>query len=307
VKTILIALDGSELSETVLPVALTIASECEYHPVLLSVWETATEGVLEPELPEVAELTGHGTEYLQSYLHTLVPTLERMDLPVTIEVRAGHPAVEIIGAAQDREADIIAMCTHGRRAAAEGRRGSVADKVLRGAAVPVLAAGPLASVPPPGEVLPIRRVLVPLDGSTEAEEALPIALDLAKSLRSEVHLVRMVVPATGNYGLDVPERLGKGLNRKRQRTASAYLASVRSAHKDRAISTHATLGFPAAALRQFITESEIDLVVMTSHSRYATGLWTVGGVADSLLDGPAPVLLVKPARTAIRDRTRSTP
>ncbi len=37
VETILIALNGSELSEMVLRVALTIARKCEYQPVLLSV------------------------------------------------------------------------------------------------------------------------------------------------------------------------------------------------------------------------------------------------------------------------------
>lgn len=294
-KNILITLDGSKLSESVLPFALTVASKCQYEPVLLSVWEMPSEEPSEPEGPAIAELTAHGTEYLQSYLHTLVPALDGLDLPVTTEVRTGHPAVEIIGAAQDRKADLIAMCTHGRRAAVGEPRGSVADKVLRGSSVPVLAIGPAAKPPSLEAPVPMRRVLVPLDGSAEAEQALPLALDLARDLHSEIHLLRVVQPATGNYGVDIPDRMAGDLNEQRQQTAEAYLESLRSAHKDRVISTHTTLGFPVSALRQFINESDIDLVVMTSHSRYANRLWTLGRVADALLDGPAPVVLVKPA------------
>lgn len=294
-KNILIALDGSQLSETVLPVALTIANRCQYQPTLLSVWETLPREAGESEGPGVAQLIDHGTESLKSYLHTLVPALDRLDLPVTIEVRAGHPAVEIIGATRDRAADLIAMCTHGSRAVAEERRGGIADKVLRGSSVPVLAVGPAAALPATEAPVSIRRVLVPLDGSAEAEQALPIALDLAKDLHSEVHLLRVVPPVTGNYGVDIPDRLASDLNRDREQTAKAYLEAVRSAHKDGVITAHTTLGFPAHAILQFIGESDIDLVVMTSHSRYASGLWTLGRVADALLGGPAPVVLVKPA------------
>lgn len=291
-KKMMIALDGSQESETILPIALTISVKCGYEPILLAVWETAPEEML--EAPQAAEMIEHGTEYLQSYLHTLAPTLDEMNLPVTLEVRAGHPAVEVIGAAKDQQTDIIAMCTHGRRAATGERRGSVADKVLRGSTVPVLALGPLASEAPAGEPMHIRGVMVPLDGSAEAEDALPLAIDLAAGLHAEIHLVRVVTPVIGNYGLDLSRRFGKELNREREKTARAYLEAVRSQHKDKIISTEVLPGFPAAELRRFVQQSPIDLVVMTSHSRYAAGLWTLGGVADSLIDGPAPVLLVKP-------------
>jgi nucleotide-binding universal stress UspA family protein len=179
--------------------------------------------------------------------------------------------------------------------AGEGRRGGVADKVLRGSTLPVLAVGPMAAVPPARGPVPIRRILVPLDGSSEAEQALPLALDLARSLHSEVHLVRVVIPATGNYGIAAAEQLDREMNRERQKTAKSYLESVREMHKDRVISTQVLPGFPVSTLRQFIDESDIDLVVMTSHSRYGAGLWTLGRVADSLLGGRVPVLLVKPA------------
>ncbi|HEY5626187.1 MAG TPA: universal stress protein, partial [Dehalococcoidia bacterium] len=166
-KNLLIALDGSQQSEAVLPIALTLARKCEYHPVLLSVWETGLQERLEGETPELMELTARGTKDIEAYLHGLAPRLDEVDLSATVDVRAGHPAVEIIGAAQDHSAGMIAMCTHGRRAIPGGRRGSVADKVLRSSSVPVLAVGPRAAVPEAR----MKRILVPLDGSADAEEA----------------------------------------------------------------------------------------------------------------------------------------
>ncbi len=289
-KNLLIPVDGSKESEGVLPIALTLARKCEYHPVLLSVWETGLEEQLEGETPERRELTAHGTKDLEAYLHGLAPRLDDFGLSATIDVRAGHPAVEIISAAQDRGAGMIAMCTHGRRAVPSGRRGSVADKVLRGSRVPVLAVGPRAAVP---EVR-MNRILVSLDGSADAEEAIPCAIDLAHGLGSKIDLLRVVTPALGAYVGALPTHREHELDVHRERVATEYLDAVRKAYGEERLRTHRQTGFPAAVIADYVERENVDLVVMTSHSRYAAGLWTLGGVADSLIDGPAPVMLVRP-------------
>jgi nucleotide-binding universal stress UspA family protein len=290
-KNLLIALDGSKQSEAVLPIALTLARKCEYHPVLLSVWETGLEEQLEGETPELMELTARGTKDLEAYLHGLAPRLDEVGLGATVDVRAGHPAVEIIGAAQDRSAGMIAMCTHGRRAVPGGRRGSIADKVLRGSPVPVLAVGPQAAVPEAR----MKRILVPLDGSADAEEAIPYAIDLAHGLGSKIDLLRVVTPALGAYAGVLPVHSERELDRHRERVAAKYLDAVRKTYVEKRLTTRVETGFPAAVIAEYVERSNVDLVVMTSHSRYAAGLWTLGGVADSLIDGLAPVVLVRPS------------
>jgi nucleotide-binding universal stress UspA family protein len=290
-KNLLIALDGSKQSEAVLPVALTLARRCQYHPVLLSVWETGLEEQLEGETPELVELTARGTKDIEAYLHSLAPRLDEVGLSATREVRAGHPAVEIIGAAQDCSAIMIAMCTHGRRAVAGGRRGSVADKVLRGSPVPVLAVGPQTAVPEAR----IKRILVPLDGSADAEEAIPCAIDLAHGLGSKIDLLRVVTPALGAYAGALPVEREHELDGHRERVAAKYLDAVRSTHAEERLRTRVETGFPAAVIADYVERAGVDLVVMTSHSRYAAGLWTLGGVADAVIDGPAPVVLVRPS------------
>jgi nucleotide-binding universal stress UspA family protein len=75
---------------------------------------------------------------LCSYLHGISIELANNGVEVSSEVRFGQPAEEIIAYARDIKADLIAMCTHGRSGIARWAYGSVADKVLRSAACPVL-------------------------------------------------------------------------------------------------------------------------------------------------------------------------
>jgi nucleotide-binding universal stress UspA family protein len=57
---------------------------------------------------------------------------------VTTDARYGDPVTEIVAAAHESGADIIAMTTHGRSGITRLWFGSVAEAVLRRAAVPVL-------------------------------------------------------------------------------------------------------------------------------------------------------------------------
>jgi len=289
---ILIALDGSSSSEKVIPTAAALAERCGYDVTLLSVWEVA-EGATEWGDERVTSLSQRGVDYLVTYLNRVRADLKGLGLSARVEARVGHAAVQIIAAAQDLGADMIAMCTHGRRSVPEGRRGSVADKVLRGAAVPVLAVGPLVREAEPGKPVRFQRILVPLDGSVEAEEALPVAANLADGLGAQIQLLRVVTPALGSYGSELSEAYDHGLDDQRMKVAKDYLRATAKRGSVEAVQAH--LGFPRDAVKDFVERAQIDLVVMTSHSRYAAGLWTLGGVADALLDGPAPVVLLRPS------------
>lgn len=54
-------------------------------------------------------------------------------------------------------------------------------------------------------------------------------------------------------------------------------------------------GFPQTEIPAFLERSPYDLIVMASRSRYARDLWAIGGVADVMIEGPTPVLIVSPA------------
>jgi len=141
-ERILVPLDGSARAEAVLPHAMRLAQLGNAHAHLLqveeqtedlrmSVWSIA-EGVPD-DLP--ARLDG-----ASRYLHRLVEQSRPNWAPATVstEARAAHRVGEAIAhVAAERDADLIAMTTHGR-GASRLLLGSVADKVIRGTACSIL-------------------------------------------------------------------------------------------------------------------------------------------------------------------------
>jgi nucleotide-binding universal stress UspA family protein len=142
----------------------------------------------------------------------------------------------------------------------------------------------------------IRSILVPLDGSTFGEHALPLAASLARRASAVLHLVHVhqVLAPTTIAGVAVIDTLDLHLRQDEQ----AYLADVsRRLNEVGPIQVKATLlnGDVEAALRAYSALVEADLVVMSTHGRGALGRFWLGSVADDLVrDLPRPVLVVRP-------------
>jgi nucleotide-binding universal stress UspA family protein len=148
----------------------------------------------------------------------------------------------------------------------------------------------------------LRRILVPVDGSRFAEEALPLALRLARRDGAQLELVMVQerpLPITRAGGAPVrdPE-----YDRELRRDARAYLAALlgRLDAGDRArVGTALLDGRIVETLRDRIQEQQVDLVVMTTHARGGVSRAWLGSVADGLVRrSPAPVLLLRPDGTA---------
>jgi len=292
-RRILVPLDGSPLSETAVPFAKALATETGCELSLLSVWE-----VLPEELETVGEaharvLRDQGMRYFRTYLTNIAAALE--DCIVSCEVRAGHPAFEIMLAAAELDADFVVMASHGRRGATERRRGSVADKVLRGSSVPVLVVGPAILQNPPTGPVGVRSLVLPLDGSRESESAVGVAVEMARSMGAQITLLRVVPPLVSGLDIGMPEALPPELDRHMVKSARSYLKQFRTAHPDVITSVVVERGPPAKAIVEFVNQIRPDLVVMASRSRYSTGKWALGSVADDVIEGPVPVVIVHPA------------
>jgi nucleotide-binding universal stress UspA family protein len=208
-------------------------------------------------------------------------------------VLAGPPAPVIIDAGRDF--DLIAMATHGRSGIGRWVYGSVADKVLHGASVPVLLvrARPAATA----GAVPPRRILLPLDGSELAEQALPLALALAERAGAELILAQSIASAA--MALANPYGYGVGaaeLLEHVQAGAQAYLEDVgqRLADGRLTVRTEVRLEPAAEAILDVASEKQADLIVMSTHGRSGVGRWVLGSVADRVLRGTTvPVLLVR--------------
>jgi nucleotide-binding universal stress UspA family protein len=185
VKKILVALDGSKTAEHALPLARALARALQAPVELLAV-------------VDIAEVARHVTADQSSMLRTLVDdTTRRLDKylqsvaknfpagAVDHTVKNGSAAEVIVESAAADNETLIAMATHGRSGLDRWLLGSVAEKVLRAAANPLLLVRAVEQAPL-WEMATLKRVIVPLDGSELSESILPFVETLANNLGLDV-------------------------------------------------------------------------------------------------------------------------
>jgi nucleotide-binding universal stress UspA family protein len=186
-----------------------------------------------------------------------------------------------------------------------GGFGSVADRVARSATVPVLLVRPGESEPPP---VAIRRLVIPLDGSALAEEALPTAAMLARRLGVPLHLITAIdvlreIPAELGPVVAFDAEVYQETLAQLDAASRARLADVRvRLERDGLHVTSAVVhGSPFAAIADAVHAG--DVIVMTSHGRGGVRRWLLGSVAEKLVrEAPVPVVLVP---VAVRQVTPS--
>ena len=141
------------------------------------------------------------------------------------------------------------------------------------------------------------RVVVTLDGSALAEQALVPATDLARRLNVPLHLVRVADIAWLSMG--APDAtleyaaLGDTVNNEEQ-AARDYLASIaqREAGAGLQVTSEVRTGFAAREIIAAVRPS--DLLVMASHGRSGPARWLLGSVAEDVTRrASSPVLLVR--------------
>ncbi|MPZ50199.1 MAG: hypothetical protein GEU75_13035 [Dehalococcoidia bacterium] len=291
--TALVPLDGTKLSESAFALLPLIRKLGFDKVVLVGVWEGLWQGDnlgrADAELNELAE---KGRAYLQAYLEEQARGVRPLGLEVDVDVRVGRAAEQLLEAAN--QTDLILIATHGRDGIARWRLGSVADQVVRHANCPTLVIGPNVQI----DLAPyaVQRILVPLDGSALAEEALPVATWLAQTTGAELDLVRvvsLVIPGNGIYdGMGYSVDLLTDI----EDAARAYLAGVAEKLKDKVVTvrTEMLLGAAGDQLLAHMKDSPAHLAVLASHGRSGVIRAALGSVADRMLHGPAPVLVLRP-------------
>ena len=133
-------------------------------------------------------------------------------------------------------------------------------------------------------LLMFRTIVVPLDGSAQAERALPYARRLAQASRGRLVLVRAHVPSD------------KAVEAERQLSRSELQAAVDGARRDGFdVEARFVEGRAADVIYEAAGDVRADLIVMSTHGRSGIGRWLYGSVADEVLRRmPVPVVLVTP-------------
>jgi nucleotide-binding universal stress UspA family protein len=297
---IVLPLDGSSLSEGALPCAEAFARATGASLLLITVWE-GIDTSLSRERELLERVFSKEEHDHREYLSRVAQGLEQSGLHVETEFLIGQPADEILRVVGEREPRLLVLATHGRSGLSRWRYGSVASRLVREAPVPTVVAGP--NVLEQQRPRAIRRILLPLDGSPFAEAALPVAEELAASFDAELVLARVLDPF-GYYG--IPDLDVAQLDRALSAAAEEYLQKVRERIRGkRPVEVYLQSGTAAEALIDLVDGQNIDLVVMTSHTRAGFARAMLGSVADRMLQCNAPVLLVRPeAMSGLRHAAR---
>jgi nucleotide-binding universal stress UspA family protein len=295
--SILVPLDGSTFAEQVLPLALALARQGDSALNLVRVH--ALYALSEPAsawLPFDPEADNAVKKEERAYLDEVVRRLTAI-----APVRA-HPAVvlglvadAVLERAKATMADLLVMSTHGRGPLNRFFLGSVADELVRRAPIPVLLVrageAPVDLTREPD----VRNVLVPLDGSGLAEQALPPAVALARALGASLTLFRVVQPREVPPPSPALDWLGND-QEVRVREAGHYLERLAERTRNGSLDISMRLVVAPHAGNAIVAEAHPgDVIALATHGRGGVRRMLLGSVADKVIRSAAtPVLVYRP-------------
>jgi nucleotide-binding universal stress UspA family protein len=244
----------------------------------------------------VAHLEADASEYLTAIARMVSHT----GLSASHIVQRGVPADAILEYSRQTGMQLIVMASHGYTGIKRWIHGSVAERVLQSATVPVLLVRAKAGV---SKGLPVasrcRQILVPLDGSKVAEQVLPVITPIAESLGCGLLLFQ--VPTVYAPGIPLHEwHLSlQSTFEVSDRQARSYLGNLagRLREEGSQVATALGEGPVAEAILDHAAASDSDLIAMCTHGRTGIARWALGSVADRVLRaGDKPILLVRAQR-----------
>ena len=211
-------------------------------------------------------------------------------IEVNTETRVGHPSQEIVTYSEENDIDEIIMGSHGREGASRILLGSVAERVLRRAPVPVMIVRPQQRV---GE----KHHLVPIDGSDQSKKALKYALTVFPEV--ETTILHAIDPMETHYGegqLVYTEAEYEEIEAKAEQVL-ADAVDFAQEHNGNVTATKIVEwgpNRPADAILDYVEDNDIDHVIMGSHGRSGLSRVLLGSVAEIVARrSPAPVSVVR--------------
>jgi nucleotide-binding universal stress UspA family protein len=138
-----------------------------------------------------------------------------------------------------------------------------------------------------------QRILVPLDGSDRAEQAIATAANIARVTGGSIILLQVVNPDIPH--LETPGISTGTLDAEIER-AKQYLAMVATCNllSGIAVSIEVLTGDPALTIFPVAHAQQADLIVMCSHGNTGVGRWSIGSVSQKVARcSPLPVLILR--------------
>lgn len=310
---ILIPLDGSVFAEQVLPHVERLAPLLNArvqllhvisHKIRTKLYQDHTSNSLVTAMRGVGDPFHHSVNLEQqvweaqythadNYLQSVAYRLQNAGLIVDTDIRTGVIAKRIVEVANELGTSMTMMATHDRQGIRRWAVGSMTDEIVHAARCPVF----LVRGDPERKLdrLPIRRILVPLDGSLLSTAALPLAIDLAITSRAEMILFQAIAPRrlpsleryVAPIGMTTPQR------HEVARELCALADELR--HTELRVTPTVSVGWPATEIIHEAVYRDVDVIVMATHGHSGLRHWVMGSNADRVLhESKVPIILVRP-------------
>ena len=274
--------DPHGVSERALPWARGLAKQLAAEVVLLTALDIPPGLLAMADQALLRQLLDDWRAECRTYLEEVARTFDGR--VVSLEVDEGDPASAIVRIASQVNEPLVTMASHLRTGLSRLVLGSIAMRVVSFIECPVLIVGQRVPAPPGTAAVEVSRVLVPLDGSSLAEQALD-ALSIAGF--TGLHVILLYVTEPG-----ARDRVGE-----RDLRPDAYLADVAARLKERGFTVETSVreGKPPAAIVATAGEMRADLIAMTTHGRSGLRAVLMGSTVEQVLHGAnTPVLLARP-------------
>lgn len=288
-RTILVPLDGSPVGEQALAAAARLARavHATMHLVHVHYPNSLTPIVIET-LPIIdAELQSLATQHEQFYLEQMAAAPVMQGIHTVTTLLEGEIAETLAAHAQAIQANLIVMTTHGWSGFEHFWLGSVAESLLRMTHTPLWLMRP--GEPAQRAAQPLRRILVPLDGSTLSEQVLPHAQALASLDGARLILTRVMARR---------RRSDEASDAEQKQQIEAYLQEVASRLEAQGVPADIAVGAaeqPARALLTLSRELQVDAIALATRGQGGWQRMMVGSTADKIIRAsPIPVLAVRP-------------
>jgi nucleotide-binding universal stress UspA family protein len=297
-EPILVPVDNTKRGAEAIAVAIRLAERFNALLILLRVEDAVTP---------TSQLMDDNLD-----LERRAAELRQRGLRVRHTIEFGRPDECIAELAQSTGARLIILAPHHRSLLEALRSPSVTARLLGHAATPMLIWPEVA----PGRALatflntPSSQIVVPLDGSPLAEQALPLALGFVRLFARPLLLVRAVVPQV--TAAMWPETYGPEirLEAEAQQDAESYLAETRSrleaGDATLVVRSSVVVGQPDQEIKRCAETHDGSLVIMSTHGRSGIQRALLGSVAARLArDAVVPVLVVPPASVEVAAVSRT--
>lgn len=240
-------------------------------------WTGSTSS--EPSARQIEQVASASAE-AEAYLKRISESFG--DMHVETAVRLGSPADRILETAETRENALIVLASHGRSGIRRAVAGSVALRVVQGSSSPVIVVRANTVDDTAQSPQPVRKVLIPVDGSALSEQAIPQVQGIFGADNLEIHLTSVIeTPRFAN-----------------QRQTEDYVGWLAGQVGKAGSKTtwDVSTGSPSIMINKAAEAQDVDMIAMSTLGRSGLSRFVLGSVAERVLHEADRPLMLIPAR-----------